>query len=135
MEMKRISCLLLCFVLFSLCNSRALRKLKFRKRVDPDNMPNPFNALGIHQFDVPGHKLVEGDISVPIKAGRNAYIKVDKWPKGIVPYEIDAVFTTENNQMIIEALSAISKATNNCIKFVPRDENTVQWVNVISGAG
>jgi hypothetical protein len=133
--MKRISCLLLCFVLFSLCNSRALRKLKFRKRVDLDNAPNPFNAPGIRKFNVPGRKLVEGDISVPRRAGRNAYIKADKWPKGIVPYEINAVFTTDEKNMIIEALSAISEATNNCIKFVPRDENIVQWVNVISDDG
>jgi hypothetical protein len=133
--MMRISSLLLCFLLFSLCNSYALHKLKFRKRVDPDNVPNLFNLAGMEQFNDTDSKLVEGDILAPKKAGRNAYIKAAKWPNGIVPYEIGSEYTAADKKVITDALADISKATNNCIKFVRRTSKTPAWVSVYSGTG
>jgi hypothetical protein len=133
--MMRISSLLLCFLLFSLCNSYVLPELNFDKRVDPDNVPNLFNLVGMEQFNDTDSKLVEGDILAPKTAGKNAYIKAAKWPNGIVPYEIGSEYTAKDKKVIKDALAAISKATNNCIRFVPRTFKTPAWVSVYSGTG
>jgi hypothetical protein len=107
----------------------------FRKRVDPDNVPNQFNLPGMQQFNEPGLKLVEGDIAAPKAAGRNAYIQSPKWPNGIVPYEISNQYTGEERKVITDALATISGATNNCIRFVSRDSSTPTWVSVFPSSG
>jgi len=107
----------------------------FRKRVDPDNVPNEFNLAGMHQFNENGLKLVEGDIATSKKTSRNAYINSPKWPNGVVPYEISSGYTTAEKKVITDALATISRATNNCIKFVSRDWRTPTWVSVIPSSG
>jgi hypothetical protein len=133
--MMRVTCLFLCFVLFSLCNSYVLHKLKFRKRVDPDNVPNQFNLANIHQFSEPELKLVEGDIATRKQGGRNAYIKNSKWPNGVLPYEISDNYTDKETKVITDALATINEATNNCITFVSRNDSTPIWVSVFPGDG
>jgi hypothetical protein len=122
-------------MLFSFCNSYALRKSMFRKRVDSDNVPNQFNLPNIRPFSEPGLKLVEGDIAAPKTTGRNAYIKNPKWPNGVVPYEINTAYSKQEKKVITDALAAISKATNNCIKFSPRTTKSTTWVSVFPGSG
>jgi hypothetical protein len=107
----------------------------FRKRVDPDNAPNQFNIEGYKQFKSKDTKLVEGDIAAPKTTGRNAYIKNPKWPNGVVPYEINTAYSKQEKKVITDALAAISKATNNCIKFSPRTTKSTTWVSVFPGSG
>jgi hypothetical protein len=103
-EMMRVSWLLLCFVLFSLCNSYVLHNLKFCKRVNSGNTPNLFNLPGIDKFDESGFRLIEGDFATSNAAVRNAYIRSPKWFNGSIPYEINVTYTATQRKVVRDTL-------------------------------
>lgn len=101
---------------------------------DPENVPNLFNLPGMLENNRTDIELVEGDIAIPINSGRTAYTGAPKWPNGIVPIEFDGVFNNDQRNLIIGAMSTISQVTNNCIRFVWRDNNPA-WLRIHSGQG
>lgn len=101
---------------------------------DPENVPNLFNLPGMLANNRTDIELVEGDIAIPVQNGRTAYTAAPRWPGGVVPIEFDGVFNNDQRNLIIGAMSTISQVTNNCIRFVWRDNNPA-WLRIISGQG
>lgn len=102
---------------------------------DPNNVPNLFNLPGILANNRTDIELVEGDIAMPVINGRTAYISAPKWPNGMVPVEFDGVFSNDQKNVIIGAMTTISQNTNDCIRFVWRNANTPAWLRIHSGSG
>ncbi|CAF4693128.1 unnamed protein product [Rotaria sp. Silwood1] len=104
----------------------SLEKVKLRDEISQPQ-PKPETTGAANLFNLPNLSenkrkdihLVEGDIAV--SRGRNAYQVSGKWSGGTVPYEFSWGYTTQEQNTIKAAMAAISSATNNCIKFVPRD--------------
>ena len=101
---------------------------------DPQNVPNLFNLPGMLANNRSDIHLVDGDIAVPVHMDRTAYTASPRWPNGIVPVEIDDAFTNEQRNVIIGAMTDISQSTNDCIRFVWRNNNPV-WLRIHSGQG
>lgn len=115
--------------LFSLsCNANVI------PTQDPKNVPNLFNLPGMLANNRTDIKLMEGDIAIPVNDGRTAYIQAPKWPNGIVPIEFDGAFTNDQRNIIIGAMTTISQNTNDCIRFVWRNNNPA-WIRIHSGQG
>ncbi|CAF1585166.1 unnamed protein product [Rotaria magnacalcarata] len=102
---------------------------------DADNIPNLFNLPGIHANNRTDIELIEGDIAMPVNNGRTAYIQAPRWPNGVVPVEFDGVFTNNQRNVIIGAMTTISQNTNDCIRFVWRDTSHPVWLRIHSGQG
>ncbi|CAF1137664.1 unnamed protein product [Didymodactylos carnosus] len=81
-------------------------------------------------------KLVEGDIAVPSTSEmRNMVLSARKWPGGVIPIEFEPGWYTQDEQnKIINAMLKISEQTNDCIKFVWR-ENNPTWLRIFPGTG
>ena len=101
---------------------------------DPKNVPNLFNLPGMLANNRSDIALMEGDIALPKHTDRTAYIQSPKWPNGIVPVEFDGAFTEEQKNVIIGAMTTISQSTNDCIRFVWRNNNPA-WLRIHSGQG
>jgi hypothetical protein len=97
--------------------------------------PNIFGLAGLSENERTDIVLVEGDIAMPVKSHeRNAFIQKPKWAGGVVPYELDRAYTAAEQNTIRAAMSAISSATGNCIKFVARGNNAA-WLRIFPGQG
>ncbi|CAF0768045.1 unnamed protein product [Adineta ricciae] len=101
---------------------------------DPKNVPNLFNLPGMLVNNRSDIVLMEGDIALSKHTDRTAYIQSPKWPNGIVPIEFDGAFTEEQKNVIIGAMTTISQNTNDCIRFVWRNNNPA-WLRIHSGQG
>ncbi|CAF0776687.1 unnamed protein product [Adineta ricciae] len=101
---------------------------------DRENVPNLFNLPGISANNRTDIEIVEGDIAFPAHADRTAFIQAPKWPNGIVPIEFDGAFTNDQKNVIIGAMTTISQNTNDCIRFVWRNNNPA-WLRIHSGQG
>jgi hypothetical protein len=101
---------------------------------DPENAPNLFNLPGMSANTRTDIQLIEGDIAIPLNNSRTAYIQAPRWPNGIVPIEFDGVFSNDQRNVIIGAMTTISQNTNDCIRFVYRNNNPA-WIRIFSGQG
>jgi hypothetical protein len=102
---------------------------------DPKNVPNLFNLPGMLANNRTDIQLIEGDIAMPINnTSRTVYTPAPRWPNGIVPIEFDGIFSNDQRNIIIGAMTAISQATNDCIRFVYRNNNP-SWIRIFSGQG
>ncbi|XP_058065455.1 zinc metalloproteinase nas-14-like [Anopheles bellator] len=81
---------------------------------------------GRHQGDI-----VLTDIQLDAALGGGIPIVYDaiKWVKGVVPFEIDAAFTPDQQQQILLAMTMIS--SRSCVRFVTREVPTHrQFLNI-----
>jgi hypothetical protein len=101
---------------------------------DPKNVPNIFNLPGILANNRTDIRLIEGDIAIPVTNDRTVYTPAPRWPNGIVPVDIDGIFSNDQRNIIIGAMTTISQATNDCIRFVYRNNNPA-WIRIFSGQG
>ncbi|CAF3283894.1 unnamed protein product [Rotaria socialis] len=102
---------------------------------DSGDALNLFGLEGLSENYAIGATFIEGDIAVPLKAGRAVYIRSPKWPNGIVPFDIHASYTNDQKSVIRGAMSEIMKSTNNCIRFVERNSSTSVWLRIIPSRG
>lgn len=118
------------------CQANVIRNSHVVKPFPLDNAPNLFNIPGLSKNNRSDIRLVEGDIVVPIKTDQNAYYRSPKWPNDIVPVpvEFDSSYSDDDKNTIINAMLAISQATDNCIQFVWRDNNPY-WLRIHPGQG
>lgn len=58
-----------------------------------------------------------------------------QWPKEIIPYEIDSVFTDSEQQKIRDSLKDLMTRTNKCVRFVDHTKSDTAWVKVVSRKG
>jgi len=77
-------------------------------------------------------EYAEGDILHPIGTSRNGLKAVSsRWPKGIIPYEINPYFASNDRQMIMSAIDEYKKLT--CLKFVPRTSSDNDYIYFTNG--
>lgn len=119
---------IVCSVLLFTCTANVIPEQ------DTPSVPNLFNLPGMLENNRTDIQLVEGDIALPANGIRTAYTQAPRWPNGIVPIEFDGVFNNDQKNLIIGAMSTISQQTNDCIRFVWRDNNP-SWVRIHSGQG
>jgi hypothetical protein len=100
-----------------------------------ENVPNLFNLPGMSANNRTDIVLVEGDIAILATDSRTAYTPAPRWPNGVVPIEFDGVFNNDQRNVVLGAMTTISQNTNNCIRFVWRDNSHAAWVKIISGQG
>jgi hypothetical protein len=98
------------------------------------NVPNLFNLPDMLENNRTDLVLVEGDIALPLESSRTAFIQAPRWPNGIVPFEIDGIFSNNQINTIVSAMNTISQETGNCIRFVARGNNPA-WLRIHSGQG
>ncbi|CAF1378535.1 unnamed protein product [Rotaria magnacalcarata] len=126
--MLRYAKLYLCLIFLS-CKAYAI-PLK-----DSGDTINLFGLEGLSENNATGATFIEGDIAVPLKNGRTAYIRSPKWPNGVVPIDFDSSYSTAQKNIIIGAMTEIMTNTNNCIRFVWRTTNTPVWLRIHPGQG
>ena len=102
---------------------------------DSEDALNLFGLEGLSENNAAGATFIEGDIAVPLQAGRAAYIRSRKWSNGIVPFTINASYTDAQKNIITGAMSEIMKSTNNCIRFVERTVDHPVWLRIFPGQG
>ncbi|XP_070505760.1 zinc metalloproteinase nas-4-like [Chironomus tepperi] len=75
---------------------------------------------------------LEGDIIIS-DARNGVALPGQRWPKGIIPYEIDAFLTQEQKNMLSNAIDEIKSKT--CVKLIPRggEKDYVVFKNDDSG--
>ncbi|XP_070072289.1 hatching enzyme 1.2-like isoform X2 [Drosophila takahashii] len=79
---------------------------------------------------------LEGDILVPLsyKYSRNGILEMSsRWPRGVVPYEIEGSFSTHDLDQINQVFAEYHKRT--CVQFKPRakEEDYIAIVSRMSG--
>ena len=116
---------MLCNVLLAFFLSSALTV-----NSSPINIKNPEEGE-LFEGDIAGIDPIKGAAQIPT-------LSRIKWPYGVVPYIIDAVYTKDQRNTVLSGLKLIEDLTrvNNgdCIRFVPRTiEET--YIKVFSGSG
>jgi hypothetical protein len=74
-----------------------------------------------------------------------AYNQVNKWPSGIIPYDISAITNAEDLQMIENAMQHImydsgspianSESRNPCVRFRPKQASDATFLTIVYGEG
>jgi hypothetical protein len=95
---------------------------------------NPFGLPGISANTRKDIVIVDGDVAAPVKQSRTLFKRSQKWPHGIVPVEIDDSYSTDQKNIIINAMIKIMEATQNCIRFVWRGSNPY-WLRIHPESG
>ncbi|CAF1665210.1 unnamed protein product [Adineta ricciae] len=95
---------------------------------------NPFGLPGISENTRKDIIIVDGDVASPVGQPRTLFKSTQRWPRGIVPVELDNAYSNNQKNIIITAMSKISEATNNCIRFVWRGNNPY-WLRIHPGNG
>lgn len=76
------------------------------------------------------NKVDDSDV---IDRKRNSPMWARKWPGGVVPFEIAPGFSDERQATMRAATRGITEATNDCIKYVPRNRNDSNWIVIRRG--
>ena len=126
---------MLCYVKFYLCLIFLSCGANAIPLEDSQDVSNQFGLAGLSENNATGAIFIEGDIAVPLKNGRTAYVRSPKWPNGIVPIEFHSSFSTEQKNTIIGAMSEIMKDMNNCIRYVWRTADHPVWIRIFPGQG
>ncbi|CAF3682864.1 unnamed protein product [Rotaria socialis] len=120
--------LVLCLTFLS-CEAHVIRSK------DSADASNVFGLTGLAKNNATDATFMQGDIAMPKQDGRTAFIRSSKWPDGTVPVEFDSSYSTAQKNIIIGAMSEITKNTNNCIRFVWRTTNHPVWLRIFPGQG
>jgi hypothetical protein len=94
----------------------------------------PFGSPSISINAGKNIKIVDGDIAQPSGQSRTILKQSQNWPHGIVPVEFDNSYSNDQKNIIISGMMQIMEATNNCIRFVWRDNNPY-WIRIHPGSG
>ena len=104
--------ILLSRLILILISGSAVRNEENENLFQGDIMLTNNQRQNLFNFGVKQHSAVEGGI----------------WNHGIIPYEINANYTTKDRNKILRAMDTFHK--NTCIRFIPRRPNEKYYINL-----
>lgn len=90
------------------------------------------NPLQTIKNNVGNARFIETDMLMPLTRSLGSASSINIWPSGLVPYIIDAAFTTAERTLITDSMAMITTKSSSCITFTPKTSAHSNWINIKS---